>query len=233
MTQPAREHSSSLDDPRVRGVLERLHAEERAQRGPMLRMALTWIPDLLRGKQDSVQEESDRIKDLFVALSPKQGTLAYMIARSIAARRIVEFGTSFGISTIYLAAAVRDNGGGVVIGSELQPGKLARARTHLAEAGLDDIAEIREGDARETLADPGGSVDLLLLDGAKQLYLDILQRLQRHLRTGSVVLADNILLFRKSLRPYVEYVQEPRNGFRSVTLFLGSGTEYSVRLSSL
>jgi predicted O-methyltransferase YrrM len=221
---------SSLDEPAVRGVLERLRAEERAQRGRLLRMGLSWLPDLLRGREDSVQEESDRIKDFFVPLSPKQGTLAYMIARSIGARRVVEFGTSFGISTIYLAAALRDNGGGVVIGSELQPSKLERARAHLAEAGLGDLAEIRGGDARETLKDPGGPVDLVLLDGAKQLYLEVLRLLTPHLRTGSVVLADNILIFRRALRPYVEHVQDPRNGFRSVTLFLGSGTEYSVRL---
>lgn len=220
----------SLDDPRLRAVLDRLHAEEHAQRGQLLRMGLSWLPDLVRGKQDTVEEESDRIKDLFVALSPKQGTLAYMIARSIGARRIVEFGTSFGISTTYLSAAVRDNGGGTVIGSELQPTKLARARAHLEEAGLSDIAEIRAGDARETLADPGGPVDLVLLDGAKQLYLNILRMLAPRLHTGSVVLADNILMFRKALRPYVDYVQDPAHGFRSVTLFLGSGTEYSVRM---
>jgi len=222
--------AASLDDPRVRAVLRRLRAEERAQRGRLLRASLSWLPDLLRGREQSVQEESDRIKDFFVPLSHKQGTLAYMIARSIGARRIVEFGTSFGISTIYLASAVRDNGGGVVIGSELQPTKLERARAHLAEAGLGDLAEIRGGDARETLKDPGGTVDLVLLDGAKQLYLEMLQLLTPRLRTGSVVLADNIFVFRKALRPYVQWVQDPRNGFRSVTLHLGSGTEYSVRL---
>jgi predicted O-methyltransferase YrrM len=230
MNPPPIERPDSLDDPAVRAVLERLRAEERAQRGQLVRMGLSFLPDLLRGRQDSVQEESDRIQGLFVPLSPKQGTLAYMVARSIGARRVVEFGTSFGISTIYLAAAVRDNGGGVVVGSELQPTKLARARAHLAEAGLGEIAEIRGGDARETLKDPGGSVDLVLLDGAKQLYLEILQLLTPYLHTGSVVLADNILIFRKALRPYVEHVQDPRHGFRSVTLFLGSGTEYSVRL---
>jgi predicted O-methyltransferase YrrM len=230
MPPPTIERHSSLDDPAVRRVLDRLHAEERGQRGQLLRMGLSWLPDLLRGKQDTVQEESDRIKDLFVALSPKQGTLAYMIARSIGARRIVEFGTSFGISTLYLAAAVRDNGGGSVIGTELQPTKAERARVHLAEAGLGDVAEIRTGDARETLKDPGGTVDLVLLDGAKQLYLEMLQLLTPNLRTGSVILADNIYVFRRALRPYVAHVQDPRNGFRSVTLFLGSGTEYSVRL---
>jgi predicted O-methyltransferase YrrM len=230
MTPPRIERTTSLDDPKVHGVLERLRAEEHGQRGQLLRMGLSWLPNLLRGHEDTVQEESDRIRDLFVPLSPKQGTLAYMIARSIGARRVVEFGTSFGISTLYLAAAVRDNGGGSVIGSELQPAKAERARAHLAEAGLGEIAEVRVGDARETLKDPGGPVDLLLLDGAKQLYLEILQLLTPQLRTGSVILADNIFVFRKALRPYVEHVQDPRNGFRSVTLWLGSGTEYSVRL---
>jgi len=230
MVEPRSERTSSLDDPKVRAVLERLRAEEHGQRGQLLRMGLSWLPDLLRGKRDSVEEESDRIKHLFVPLSPKQGTLAYMIARSIGARRIVEFGTSFGISTLYLAAAIRDNGGGVLIGSELQPSKVERARAHLDEAGLGHIAEIRAGDARQTLKDPGSPIDLVLLDGAKQLYLEMLQLLTPHLRTGSVVLADNILIFRRALRPYVEHVQDPRNGFRSVTLFLGSGTEYSVRL---
>lgn len=230
MTSPQSERIDSLGDPRVSGVLQRLRAEERAQRGELLRMGLRWLPDRLRGREDSVQEESDRIRNLFVPLSPKQGTLAYMVARSIRARRVVEFGTSFGISTIYLAAAVRDNGGGRVIGSELQPTKLERARAHLAEAGLGEIAEVRGGDARETLKDPGGEVDLVLLDGAKQLYLEILELLTPHLRPGSVVLADNILFFRKALRPYVEHVQDPRHGFRSVTLLLGSGTEYSLRL---
>ena len=230
MSDPTSPSRSSLDDPRVRAVLDRLHAEESAQRGQLLRLGLSWLPDLLRGKEDTVQEESDRIRDLYVSLSPKQGTLAYMIARSIGARRVVEFGTSFGISTLYLASAVRDNGGGRVVGSELQASKLERARAHLAEAGLADVAEIRGGDARETLKDPGGTVDMVLLDGAKQLYLEMLQLLLPHLRMGSVVLADNVLMFRRSLRPYRDWVQDPRNGFRSVTLFLGSGTEYSVRL---
>jgi len=67
-------------------------------------------------------------------------------------------------------------------------------------------------------------------DGAKDLYLPILQLLTPRLRRGSVVLADNIFLFRRALAPYVAHVCDPRNGFSSVTLFLGSGTEYSLRL---
>ena len=150
--------------------------------------------------------------------------------RSLRANRIVEFGTSFGISTTYLAAALQDNGGGVVIGSELEPNKVATAQRNLEEAGLSKFVEIREGDAQKTLEDPGGVVDMVLLDGFKELYLPILKKLTPHLRQGAVVLGDNIFTFRRALAPYVSYVQNPKNGFFSVTLFLGDGTEYSVRL---
>jgi predicted O-methyltransferase YrrM len=178
----------------------------------------------------SVEEEIDRIKNLYVSLSPKQGRLAYMVARSIGARTIVEFGTSFAISTIHLAAAVRDNGGGRVIGTEMVPSKLAQARANLEAAGLSEFVDIRAGDARETLRETAEPIDLVLLDGAKDLYLPILQLLTPRLRRGSVILADNIFVFRRALAPYVAHVREPRNGFSSVTLFLGSGTEYSLRL---
>src|SRR6185369_6394595 len=111
----------------------------------------------------------------FLAVTPAYGRFLYALARVRNAIRIVEFGTSMGVSTIYLAAALRDNGGGTLIGSELEPTKVARARAHLDAAGLADLVEIREGDARETLKDVGGAVDLLLIDGAWSLYLPILR----------------------------------------------------------
>jgi predicted O-methyltransferase YrrM len=125
---------------------------------------------------------------------------------------------------------VKDNGGGVVIGSELEPNKVATARRNLEEAGLSKLVEIREGDAQETLRDPGGTVDMVLLDGFKGLYLPVLEMLTPHLRQGAVVIGDNIFTFRRALASYVAFVRDPRNGFFSVTLFLGDGTEYSVRL---
>src|SRR5207249_1134063 len=131
---------------------------------------------------------------------------------------------------IHFAAAMRDNGGGIVVGTDIEPTKVARARANVEQAGLAEWVEIREGDAQQTLVDPGGSVDMVLLDGFKSLYVPILRLLTPHLHTGSVVFADNIFIFRRALRPYVAYVQDPRNGFSSVTLILGSGTEYSVRL---
>src|SRR5271168_1703453 len=96
-------------------------------------------------------------------VAPEQGDLMYLLCRAIGATRVAEFATSLGVSTLYLTAAVRDNGGGIVIGSEIVPAKAAAARANLAEAGLDAFADIRVGDVLETFADLGGPVDFLLV----------------------------------------------------------------------
>ena len=115
-----------------------------------------------------------------------------MLARSIGAQNVVEFGTSFGISALHLAAALRDNGGGRLIGSEFEPSKAARARENLAAANLSDLVDIREGDALETFArDLPQAIDLVLLDGAKDLYPSILSLLEGRLRVGALIVADN------------------------------------------
>jgi len=220
----------SLDAPEVRSVLDRLHARASRQKAVFLGIGLEWGLDLLLRRKPSIEEEARRFKDILIPLSRDAGTFAYLVARSLRARRVVEFGTSFGVSTIYLAAAVRDNGGGRVIGSEIEEGKIARARANLTEAGLGEFVEIRAGDARETLRDPGGEVDLVLLDGWKDLYLPIIEILTPHLRPGAVVLGDNIKTFRRALAPYLAHMRDLRNGFQSITLPLGDGTEYSVRL---
>jgi hypothetical protein len=125
---------------------------------------------LMRSKTDYL-DLYGRLKDLPLPVSRETGTLLYMLARSSGARTIVEFGTSFGISTLHLAAALRDNGGGRLITSEFEPSKVARARENLTAGGLIDLVEIREGDALQTLAvDLPETIDLLLLDGAKALY---------------------------------------------------------------
>ena len=220
----------SIHAASVRAVLDRLHAEAGRQTIGLVGLGASLARDKLLGRTSSLSHEVERLRNLYVPVSKKQGELLYLVARSLRANRIVEFGTSFGISTTYLAAALQDNGGGVVIGSELEPNKVATAQRNLEEAGLSKFVEIREGDAQKTLEDPGGVVDMVLLDGFKELYLPILKKLTPHLRQGAVVLGDNIFTFRRALAPYVSYVRDPNNGFCSVTLFLGDGTEYSVRL---
>jgi predicted O-methyltransferase YrrM len=163
----------------------------------------------------------------FLAVSSAYGRFLYAMVRARRANRVVEFGTSMGVSTIYLAAALRDNGGGQLIGSELEPTKVARARANLEAAGLGDLAEIREGDALETLRDVGGDVDVLLIDGAWSLYLPVLKLIEPRLTPGALVLGENAFA-----RDYLDYVRNPANGYLSQPLAIDErrGNEFTVRV---
>lgn len=204
---------------------EKMHAmmaELEAPGGSMEKM----VADILASERVDYGAVSRSYAGNFLAVSRNYGRFLYMMARACNAARIVEFGTSMGISTIYLAAALRDNGGGTLIGSELQPSKVARARANLDAAGLADIVEIREGDALETFKDVGGQVDLLLLDGAFALYLPVLKLVEPRLRRGAMILGEN------AFDPaYLAYVRDPANGYLSQTLALdeGRGNEFALR----
>lgn len=220
--------SGALGDERVERVVGRLHEAAKADRPKFLGLLPSVLWARLTGKSFDEVVTPERMKEFYIPISREQGVFTYLTARAIGARTVVEFGTSFGISTLYLAAAVRDNGGGIVIGTEVEAGKHAAARANLEEAGLADLVDVRLGDARETLRETPEPVDLVLLDGWKDLYLPILQLLEPRLRPGSVVLGDNIFTFRKGLRPYVEYLQAAGSHYRSHTLRLADGYEYSV-----
>lgn len=220
--------TTTLHDPQVVAVLDRLY---QAAKGDVWRMPLKmprFAIAMLRGKKMWDALTPEMMADVYIPVSRGQGVMLNLLAKLTHAQHIVEFGTSFGISTIYLAAAVRDNGGGTVIGTELEPTKHAAATRHLEEAGLSDCVDIRQGDAMETLADIDGPVDMVLLDGWKDLYIPVLELITPKLRPGAVVMADNIFTFKRSLRPYVEYVQSGANGFDSTTLEIGEGLEFSV-----
>ena len=165
------------------------------------------------------------LKDFPLAVSRETGALLYMLARNRHARTIVEFGTSFGISTLYLAAALRDNGGGVLITSEFEPSKVARARGNLTAGGLIDLVEIREGDALQTLSvDLPETIDLVLLDGAKALYPEILNLVESRLRPGALIVADNA-----DYSPdYLARVRSPASGYMSTPF--AEDVELSMRI---
>ncbi|HEY0288503.1 MAG TPA: class I SAM-dependent methyltransferase [Pseudomonas sp.] len=207
-------------------LIERLYAHASAATSPVFNT----ISDdererLMRSKTDYL-EFYGLLKDLWLPVSRDTGKLLYMLARSTKARAIIEFGTSFGLSTLHLAAALRDNGGGVLISSEFESSKIALAREHLIEGGVSDLVDIREGDALVTLAtDLPDAVDLLLLDGAKALYGDVLSLVEDHFKPGALVVADNT----DYCPDYLAYVRSPENGYLSVPL--GDDVELSMRLN--
>lgn len=166
-----------------------------------------------------------RLKDFPLPVSRETGVLLYMLARSCCARTIVEFGTSFAISTLHLAAALRDNGGGRLITTEFEPSKVARARDNLTAGGVIDLVEIREGDALKTLSvDLPEAIDLLLLDGAKALYPEILNLVESRLRPGALIVADNA----DDSPDYLARVRSPANGYLSTPF--AEDVELSMRI---
>ena len=228
---------NTLDSSRVADLLETLHHQaEESDREHLEAMIVAFdgpgggdrmVADILAGERADYATIYRGYADNFLAVSPDYGRFLYAVARARGATRIVEFGTSMGISTIYLAAALRDNGGGQLIGSEMEPTKVARARANLEAAGLADLVEVRAGDALETLADVGGEVDLLLVDGAFSLYLPVLRLVEPRLRAGAVILGEN------AFEPgYQAYVRDPANGYLSFALpDPGRGNEFTVKAS--
>jgi predicted O-methyltransferase YrrM len=164
-------------------------------------------------------------------VSPDVGRLLYLLAHSRNAGIVVEFGTSFGISGIHLAAALRDaGGGGRLITTELDAVKAGRAKENFRAAGLADLIEIRVGDAFETLKSGiAGGIDLLLLDGWKPLYLPMLKFLEPRLSPAALIVADDLAVAPDALASYVGYVRAPGNGYVSVEIPLGDRVEVSVR----
>jgi predicted O-methyltransferase YrrM len=217
---------TTLTSKPLASLLDRLF-EEAAEASPATSPA---VADLLQDRERLMQSKTDyldfyaRLKDFPLAVSRETGDLLYMLARSAKARNIVEFGTSFGISTLYLAAALRDNGGGRLITTEFEPSKVARARQNLTAGGLIDLVDIREGDALQTLsADLPETIDLLLLDGAKGLYLKILSLSESRLRAGAFIVADDA----DHSPDYLAHVRSPAKGYLSVQF--ASDVELSMR----
>jgi predicted O-methyltransferase YrrM len=224
-----------LCDPRADAVLARLDDEAKKQSSEMRRYYDAKKLQPKRTTDPDSSEDMAFVRDKFVALDPEKCDLCYMLCRSIKARRVVEFGTSFGVSTIYLAAAVRDTvresgGEGIVIGTEIEPTKAKVANANLADAGLGQFVDVRVGDARETLKAVGGPIDFLLLDSWIPLVRPVMDAVAPQLRPGAIIVCDNVQIYEREYLDYTSFVRNPSNGFRSVLLSHEGGLEISVKL---
>ncbi|WP_233716339.1 O-methyltransferase [Mycolicibacterium vinylchloridicum] len=200
---------NTLRDPKVAAVIDRMYAEATEQmarlheRGDQIRAAKT------------AQERADAFSDFYLPVTPESGLLLYTLVRATRPALVVEFGMSLGLSAIHLASAVRDNGVGRVVTTELSAAKVVSAKASFAEVGLDDLITVLEGDATETLAGIEEPVNFVLLDGWKDLYVPVLELLGPKLSPGALVIADNTGL--ADAQPYVEYIRDPANGYVGVS----------------
>jgi predicted O-methyltransferase YrrM len=189
-----------LRDRRAELALERLYVD--AQRAA----------DEARG--------SGEIGDFGFGCSPAQGEFLYLWCRGTGAHTAVQAVASAGATAIYLAAALRDNGGGTVVTADPRPERAEAARASLDAAGLAAFADVRCGDPLDVLRDVAGPVDVLAIDGwpdlaAPSLALRVLELMRPRLRSGALVLND-------SREPdYLACVRGPGSTLRTSLLDLG------------
>jgi predicted O-methyltransferase YrrM len=222
-----------LRDSRLEELLARLHAKSDAQKEAMRTRPSD--PDAAsRSAEEKARRANAFASDKLVALDRDKAEFCYQLCRATRARRIVEIGTSYGVSTLYLAAALRDTigahaGAGRVIGTEHELGKAEAARVHFAQAGLDQLIELREGDLRQTLKVLESPIDFVLVD----IWIDMarpgLELVAPHLRRDAIVVCDNTAAYRDAYADYFAFIDDPANGFRTMTLPFGGGLELSVR----
>jgi predicted O-methyltransferase YrrM len=201
---------NTLEDPKVAAALERMYRESSAQWDALREMQR----EMEHLASASAQERADALSAFYLPVTPVAGRLLYALVRAARPATVVEFGMSLGISAIHLAAAVRDNGRGRVVTTELSAAKVAAAKATFAETGLDEFITVLEGDALTTLPTTSGPVDFVLLDGWKELYLPVIKLLEPRLSPGMLIVADNTEM--ADTQPYLDHVRDPDNGYVSV-----------------
>lgn len=202
---------SALAGEPIAGVLDQLYEKANAARpSAQGSSARRHHPGM------SPQERADAMSDVYMTISPATGRMLYSLVRAARPSTVVEFGMSFGLSTLYLAAAVRDNGFGHIHTTEMSTAKIAAATATFAEAGVADLISVLDGDALTTLPTVPGDIDFVVLDGWKELYLPVVNLLEDRLVPGTLLVADNA--DSPDLTPYLDHVRDPANGYTSVNL---------------
>jgi len=221
---------SLLNDPKLEALLDELHAQSAAQEPETSAYFERRIKEGTLSWDGMDAETTRHFQDKMVALEKDKAEFCHGLCRAIGAKRIVECGTSFGVSTLYLAAAVRDNGGGTVIGTEWEAEKAKAARRNFAAAGLEAFIDLREGDLAETLKRIDGPVDFVLFDIWTEAIPPALRHIAPHLHTGSILIADNTAASRRGYKAYFDYIADPANRLRTMTLPFEGGLEMTLRL---
>jgi predicted O-methyltransferase YrrM len=224
--------ASSLNDPKLEELLERLHKQSALQDEETNAYFELREQKIAIDNEDFYDGDLKRfLSDKMVALDRDKALFCYLLCRSLRATRIVEAGTSYGVSTLYLAAAVRDNqvDNGVVVGTEHEPRKAEIARANFKLAGLNDYIDLREGDLRQTLQDVGGPVDFMLVD-IWEVALPALELVAPNLRPGAIVACDNTAVDAAEYKDYFSFLNNPINRFQTMTVPFEGGFELSVKV---
>lgn len=226
--------TNPITDKRINGTLDRLYQLEADQQQEIGQ----YFQERSKEPDFDPRAFDDRFHEFFadkmIALERIKAEFVYQVCRSIRARKVVEAGTSFGVSTIFLAAAIRENikedgGEGCVYCSEYEPEKAKIARANFEEAGVSDLIDLHEGDILSELKDVDDTIDFILMDIWGPIPRPLLEMFSDRLRPGAVVIADNTESFRDAYQEYFDFINDPTNGLSTITLPFDGGLEFTVK----
>lgn len=179
-----------------------------------------------RGEGAPAGAEDDWLNRRLLAVGPQTGRLLNILAKSLDAPTILELGTSYGYSGIWLAEAARATGGRVIT-TELHDYKSAYARDMAEKAGLAEFVDFRVGDAVELIGGIDGGIDFVLVDLWKDMYMPCLEAFAPKLNAGAIAVADNMIHpSSDGARAYGKAIRAMPD-MDSVLLPVGSGIEIS------
>jgi predicted O-methyltransferase YrrM len=231
----------------VLDLLDKLHQKSIEQEAAMTKSGNVFSANVLKDLEETAEKQAAKkqfdalMLDKFISLDQDKCQFMYQLILSMGATNIVEAGTSFGVSTIYLALAAAENikalgKEGTVIATEKEAEKAKVARGYWKECGenVEKCIDLREGDLLQTLKkDLPSQVDLLLLDIWTPLALPTVEIIKPNLRPGSVILADNTEMGSVGYDVLLSYLRDPKNGFTNMTLPFKNGFEMSVYMPSI
>ncbi|KAI0536790.1 O-methyltransferase [Xylaria digitata] len=234
----------------VKALLLRLHSGSLAQEEELNKPDGKWTAlRVLKSQGDAgdavalaeyQRQFDDLMRDKMIALDQDKALFVYHLCRALSATRIVEAGTSFGLSTIYLALAVGQNASKLdpeqrkaakVIATENEASKAILARQHWKEAGdeVEPWIELREGDLRQTLASNlPKEIDFVLFDIWTPMVVPTLRLLEPNLKKGAVLVADNVTSSAYGYGEFHDYIKTRRNAYRSLVLPYSGGLEFTI-----
>ena len=190
---------------------------------------LRFLEKLAKSGEDNDARETARPKRM-LNITRDTGRLLSILVRAMGATRILEVGTSNAFSTIWLADAARSTGGRVTT-LELDPDKIALARANLVAAGLEGMVDIIAGRAADSLSTLPGPFDVVFLDADRPSYLAYLGLVVSKLRSGGILIADNVTSHAQELQDYLRRVKSDPQLF-AVTVPIGNGEEIALKVGA-
>lgn len=197
-----------FDDSQL-AVVKQLHERSTKQLWQLIPFGLEYVWQHIRNKPISFKGKP--FQSLTLGIDARQGRLLYGLTLAKRPKVIFEYGTSYGISTLYFAKALQDIREGHIYTCEIESQKIAESTSNFKHSGLEERITLLEGDVCDNLEQFRKTIDLVFMDGYPGLNLEVLKLLEPSLNSGSLIITDDARLFALEMKDYLEYLDTSKD----------------------